>query len=195
MPPEGQVGDALHADLVEGEHVRDRRERQVDRQVVREPGAEDPLAGRPCALVQLGRRGLAEDRARMDEAGDRDRVLAGAVRAQAGGRHLGRRADTRIEDNVDVGTREDGVDVGGHGGAEPNVEPTRLAEIEALLGGAVDDPAAELDPRSDQPGLDDHLARAAGRPDRRTDLRHLDPSVRPSVEYASRRNRLSLTFT
>ena len=45
-PQQRGVGDPLQADLVEGQHVRERGQRQRDRQVVPEPGTQDPLARR-----------------------------------------------------------------------------------------------------------------------------------------------------
>ena len=79
----------------------------------------------------------------MDEAGDRDRVLAGPVGPQAGRGDLVRRAEARVEHDIDVGAGQDGVDVHRDRRIQPDIEPARLAEIEAFLGRRVDDPAAE----------------------------------------------------
>ena len=117
----------------------------------------------------------------MDEPGDRDRILAGAVGPEAGVGDLGRRADARIEDDVDVRAREDGLDVGRDRRPEPHVEPARLAEVEALLGRRVDDPAPELQPRPRQARLDDDASGMSGRPHRRPDPVHPQLPARPEV--------------
>ena len=115
----------------------------------------------------------------MDETGDGDRVLAGAVRAQARVGDVGRAADARVEDDIDVGTTEDGVDVGRDRRPEADVEPARLAEIQTVLGRVVDDAAAEFEPRPGEPGLDDDPPGMARRPDRGPDPIHLT-STRPA---------------
>ena len=186
-PHSDRVGDRSRRISSKVEDVRDRGQRQRDRQVVPEPGAEDPLAGRARRRVELGGRLRAQDRARVDEPGDRDRVLARAVRAQARGGDLGRRPDARVEHDVDVGPGQDGVDVRRDGRAEPHVQPARLAEVEALLGGVVDDPAAEREPR---PG-EARPRRSPGRHGRSPRPRHRSCPSRSiealQPEYASAR--------
>ena len=98
------------------------------------------------------------------------------ARRQAAATSVGR-PEPRVEDDVDVRASEDGVDVGRDRRAEADVEPARLAEVQAVLGGVVDDPAAELEPRSGEPGLDDHPAGMPRRPDRGPDPAHPSPPL------------------
>ena len=144
------------------------------------------------AGVELGGGLGAEDRLRVDEAGDRDRVLARPVGPQASRGDLGRRPEARVEDDVDVGARQDRVDVGRDRRVEPNVEAARLAEVEALLGRRVHDPAAEHEPRPRQPGLDDDPAGVPGRPDRRPDPVHAHLQRGPEV-WTGRSHRTRVT--
>ena len=69
VAPERRVGDALQPDLVEGQDVRERGERQGDRQVVPEPGARGSDGRRPATP----RRGRRRPRPRGSSAGGRAR--------------------------------------------------------------------------------------------------------------------------
>src|SRR4051812_21220575 len=130
------------------------------------------MTRRARRLVELSCGVRAEDRRRMDEPRDRDGVLAGPVRAQARGGHLGRRADPAVEHDVDVWSRQDRVDVRGDVRPDPDIETARLAEVQPLLLWRVDDAATELEPRACEAGFDDDLPRTPGRPDGGSDLVH-----------------------